>query len=130
MALDLRPSLLPPLSRLSDFTAGTLLDSATEYRDINLHNTFLKDVTLRKAILMAIDRQRIVDTLLLGRTVVPPDAWMCIQTGAWCLDPNAKHTPYDVSAANKLLNDAGYKLQTSGPCKGFRTATHGRCVPL
>src|SRR5207244_6855742 len=80
--------------------------------------------------LMAIDRQRILDTLLLGRPVVPPDAWMCIQTAAWCLDPNAKHTPYDVSAANKLLNDAGYKMQTSGPCKGFRTDPQGRCVQL
>jgi peptide/nickel transport system substrate-binding protein len=79
---------------------------------------------------MAIDRQRIVDTLLLGRTVVPPDAWMCIQTGAWCLDPNAKHTPYDVKAANDLLNTAGYKMQTSGPCKGFRTDPQGRCVQL
>src|SRR3982075_781178 len=130
MALDLRPSLLPSLSRQSDVTTVTILDSASEHLDINLHNTFLKDVTLRKAIMMAIDRQRIVDTLLLGRTVVPPDAWMCIQTGAWCLDPNAKHTPYDVSAANKLLNDAGYKLQTSGPCKGFRTDPQGRCVQL
>ena len=130
MALDLRPSLLPSLSRQSDVTTVTILDSASEHLDINLHNTFLKDVTLRKAILMAIDRQRIVDTLLLGRTVVPPDAWMCIQTGAWCLDPNAKHTPYDVAAANKLLTDGGYKLQTSGPCKGFRTDPQGRCVQL
>ena len=130
MALDLRPSLLPPLSRLSDVTTVTILDSATEHLDINLHNTFLKDVTLRKAILMAIDRQKIVDTLLLGRTVVPPDAWMCIQTGAWCLDPNAKHSQYDVKAANDLLDNAGYKLQTSGPCNGFRTDPQGRCVQL
>jgi peptide/nickel transport system substrate-binding protein len=130
MALDLRPSLLPSLSRQSDITTVTILDSAAEHLDINLHNTFLKDVTLRRAILMAIDRQKIVDTLLLGRTVVPPDAWMCIQTGAWCLDPNAKRTPNDVAAANKLLSDAGYKLQTSGPCKGFRSDPEGRCVQL
>jgi len=130
MGLDLRPSLLPPLSRLSDVTTVTILDSASEHIDINLHNTFLKDVTLRKAILMAIDRQKIVDTLLLGKTVVPPDAWMCIQTGAWCLDPNAKHSPYDPAAANKLLDDAGYKLQDSGDCKGFRTDPQGRCVRL
>lgn len=128
MGLDLRPSLLPPLSRLSDITTVTILDSATEHLDINLHNTFLKDVTLRKAILMAIDRQKIVDTLLLGRTVVPPDAWMCIQTGAWCLDPNARHTQYDQPAANKLLNDAGYKV--SDACKGFRADPQGRCVQL
>ncbi len=130
MGLDMRPSLLPPLSRMSDVTTVTILDSATEHLDINLHNTFLKDVTLRKAILMGIDRQKIVDTLLLGKTVVPPDAWMCIQTGAWCLDPNAKHTQYDTVAANKLLNDAGYKLQDSGPCKGFRTDPQGQCVQL
>jgi peptide/nickel transport system substrate-binding protein len=130
MGLDLRPSLLPPLSRLNDVTTVTILDSASEHLDINLHNTFLKDVTLRKAILMAIDRQKIVDTLLLGKTAVPPDAWMCIQTGAWCLDPNAKHTQYDTVAANKLLDDAGYKMQTSGPCKGFRTDPQGRCVTL
>src|SRR5438046_9259329 len=95
MALDLRPSLLPPLSRLSDVTTVTILDSATEHLDINLHNTFLKDVTRRKAILMAIDRQQPVDTLILGRTGVPPDAWMCSQTGAWCLDPTARHTQHD-----------------------------------
>jgi peptide/nickel transport system substrate-binding protein len=130
MGLDLRPSLLPPLSRLNDVTTVTILDSASEHLDINLHNTFLKDVTLRKAILMAIDRQKIVDTLLLGKTAVPPDAWMCIQTGAWCLDPNAKHTQYDTVAANKLLDDAGYKMQTSGACKGFRTDPQGRCVAL
>ncbi|HET9848122.1 MAG TPA: peptide ABC transporter substrate-binding protein [Candidatus Dormibacteraeota bacterium] len=130
MGLDLRPSLLPSLSRLSDVTTVTILDSAAEHIDINLHNTFLKDVTLRKAILMAIDRQRIVDTLLLGKTVVPPDAWMCIQTGSWCLDPNAKHTLYDPSAANKLLDGAGYTMQTSGSCKGFRTDPEGRCVAL
>ncbi|TMG17566.1 MAG: hypothetical protein E6I01_03605 [Chloroflexi bacterium] len=97
---------------------------------VNLVNTFLKDVTLRKAILMGLDRQKIVDTLLLGKTVVPPDAWMCIQTGAWCLDPNAKHSPYDPAAANKLLDDAGYKLQDSGDCKGFRADPQGRCVRL
>jgi peptide/nickel transport system substrate-binding protein len=130
MGLDLRPSLLPPLSRLSDVTTVTIFDSAAEHLDINLHNTFLKDVTLRKAILMAIDRQKMVDTLLLGKTVVPPDAWMCVQTGSWCLDPNARHTPYDPAAANKLLNDAGYKMQDAGPCKGFRNDPQGRCVSL
>ena len=130
MGLDMRPSLLPPLTRLNDVTTVTILDSAAEHLDLNLHNTFLQDVTLRKAILMALDRQRMVDTLLLGKTVVPPDAWMCIQTGSWCLDPNAKHTQYDPKAANKLLDQAGYQKQTSGACKGYRTDPQGRCVQL
>jgi peptide/nickel transport system substrate-binding protein len=130
MGLDMRASLLSPLARLSDVTTITIADSAAEHLDINLDNTFLKDVTLRKAILMAIDRQHIVDTLLLGKTIVPPDSWLCIQTGSWCLDPNAKHTGYDPVAANKLLDQAGYTMQTTGPCRGFRTDPQGRCVQL
>src|SRR5438552_18372921 len=130
LGLDLRPSLLPPLSRLNDVTTVTILDSASEHPDINLHNTFLTAVTVRKAILMAIDRQKIVDTLLLGKTTVPPDAWMCIQTGAWCLDPTPNHTNYDPAAANNLLEDPGYKMQPPGPCKQFRAEQRGRAVTL
>jgi peptide/nickel transport system substrate-binding protein len=130
LGLDLRASLLPSLGRLSNVTAVAIPDSAAEHLDINLHNVFLADVNLRRAILMAIDRQKIVQTLLLGKTVIPPDAWMCIQTGAWCLDSQARRTKYDPAAANKLLDSAGYKLQTSGPCKGFRTDSQGRCVTL
>jgi peptide/nickel transport system substrate-binding protein len=130
LGLDMRASLLPPLVRLTDVTTVVVLDSGAEHLDINLHNTFLADVTLRKAILMAIDRQKIVQTLLLGKTVVPPDSWMCIQTGAWCADPHAVRTKYDPAAAGKLLDDAGYKLQASGSCKGFRTDPQGRCVTL
>ena len=130
LGLDMRPSLLPPLSRLSNVTTVTIRDTAAEHLDINLHNTFLKDPVLRRAILMAIDRQKMVETLLLGKTTVPPDAWMCIQTGAWCQDPNAKRTRYDPAGANKLLNDAGYQMQDSGACKGFRNDPQGRCVTL
>src|SRR5260370_33933879 len=128
MGFASRPSLPPPLSGMSDVTTVSIPDSATEHSDISLHNSFLKDVNLRKAILMAIDRQKIVDTLLLGKTVVPPDSWMCIQTGAWCLDPQAKRASADTIAANKLLNDPGYKLQDSGSCKCCRTDPQGRCV--
>lgn len=130
LGLDMRASLLPPLLRLSDVTAVIVPDSAAEHLDLNLHNTFLADVNLRRAMLMAIDRQKIVQTLLLGKTGVPPDSWMCIQTGGWCLDPKAVRTGYNPVAARKLLDDSGYQLQNSGPCKGFRTDSQGRCVTL
>ena len=130
LGLDMRSSLLPPLVRLHDITTVTILDSAVEHLDINLRNTFLADITLRKAMLMAIDRQKIIQTLLLGKSLVPPDAWMCTQTGAWCLDPDAAHTTYDPVVARTLLDAAGYKLQDSGPCKGFRTDPQNRCVTL
>ena len=130
MGLDMRASLLPRLSRLSDVGTAVIIGSSAEHLDINLHNTFLQDPILRKAILLGIDRQRIVDTLLLGKTNVPPDSWMCVGTGSWCLDPNARRTQYNPDAARTLLDNAGYKVQDSGPCKGYRTDPHGRCVQL
>jgi peptide/nickel transport system substrate-binding protein len=130
LGLDMRAGLLPALTRVPQISTAVILGSSAEHLDINLHNTFLQDINLRRAILMAIDRQRIVETLLLGKSTVPPDAWMCIGTGAWCLDPNAKHTAYNPEAAKKLLDDAGYKVQTEGQCKGFRTDPRGRCVQL
>ncbi|TMG36257.1 MAG: hypothetical protein E6H92_10105 [Chloroflexi bacterium] len=130
MGLDMRASLLPRLSRLSDVGTAVIVGSSAEHIDINLHNTFLQDPILRKAILLGIDRQRIVDTLLLGKTNVPPDAWMCVGTGSWCLDPNARRTQYNPDAARTLLDSAGYKVQDSGPCKGYRTDSHGRCVQI
>jgi peptide/nickel transport system substrate-binding protein len=130
LGLDMRAGLLPALSRLPQISTAVIPGSSAEHIDIQMHNTFLQDINLRRAILMGIDRQRIVDTLLLGKTTVPPDAWMCIGTGAWCLDPNARHTPYNPEAAKKLLDDAGYKVQTEGPCKNFRTDPRNRCVQL
>ena len=130
LALDLRPSLLPPISRMSDVTTAVILASSAEHLDFNLHDPLLQAPVLRRAILMSIDRKRIIDTMLLGKTTIPPDAWMCTGTGTWCLDPSARQTPYDQAGARRLLDDAGYKLRTDGPCRGYRTDPQGRCVQL
>jgi peptide/nickel transport system substrate-binding protein len=131
LALDLRASLLPALfNRVPDANTVVIPASATEHLDLNLHNPFLQDAAVRRAILMGIDRQKIVDTLLVGKSVVPADAWMCIGSGAWCLDPQGPRTTYDVDGANSLLDQAGYKLQTDGPCKGYRADSQGRCLQL
>jgi len=69
-----------------------------------------QDVNVRKAIMLGIDRQTIVDTLLYGKTTVPASLW---PNSSWY---NTKLTPYpyDVAQANSLLDAAGYKAGSDG----------------
>ena len=69
----------------------------------------LKDVTVRRAIAHAIDKQTIVDRILLGHgtigsTIVPP------VTDFYHYEPTPEETiPFDIAEANRLLDEAGYE---------------------
>jgi len=75
------------------------------------------DVNVRKAIIMGIDRQTIVDTLLYGKTTVPASLW---PNSNWT-NTNLKPYPYDPTQAAALLDAAGYKLDAGGKIR------HGMC---
>ena len=70
----------------------------------------LQDVNVRKAIVMAVDREKIIKDLLGGRTKVSATFW----EGTPYADPNAKPLPYDKAGAEKLLDDAGWKKGADG----------------
>lgn len=63
-----------------------------------------KDLRVRKAITLGINRQAFVDSLLEGKTTVPATQW---PNSSWT---NASLTPdgYDPDAAMALLEEAGY----------------------
>ena len=130
LGIDFRAALLSPLSHLSNVTTVVLGDSGAEKIDVNLKNKYLQDLTIRKAINMGIDKQKMVDTLLSGKTVVSPDSVICLGLAAWCADPSVPTTKYDPAAAKKMLDDAGYKVQTSGADKGFRTFKDGTTIAV
>jgi peptide/nickel transport system substrate-binding protein len=119
MGLDFQPALLSPLEHLSGVKTEVLPDSGAEKIDLNLHNRYLADANVRKAILMGIDRQKLVDTLLEGRSVVPADSIICLGEAAWCSDSSVPRTRYDPVAANKLLDQAGYKLNQATKIRNF-----------
>jgi len=75
-----------------------------------------KDLRVRKAITLGINRQAFVDTLLAGKTTVPATQW---PNSSWT---NSSLTPdaYDAEGAKALLEEAGY---TPG-ADGIR---HGMC---
>ena len=73
----------------------------------------LKDVNVRKALLMAVDRDSIAKTLYKGYASVPPSATPTITPG---FNPDTKAVPYDANGAKQLLaqaNASNLELQLS-----------------
>jgi len=68
-------------------------------------DTPLRDVRVRRALNMAVDRRRIVDQLLSGRARI---ANQPAPTAADGHNPDVPPYPYDPEAARKLLAEAGY----------------------
>jgi len=76
---------------------------------LNLQNPnlpFFKEVAVRQALLYALDRQSLVDTVLYGQGMV---AHSPILPGTWAYDPEVKQYTYDPERAGQLLDEAGWK---------------------
>jgi len=70
----------------------------------------LQDVNVRRAVVMAVDRDKITKELLFGLTTPPVTFWDGTPYG----NPDLKPIPYDPEGAKKLLDDAGWKVGTDG----------------
>lgn len=71
---------------------------------------FLQDRTIRQALLLALDRQKLVDEALQGQGVV---AHSPIQPDSWAHDASVTQYPYDPDRARALLDSAGW-IDTDG----------------
>lgn len=65
----------------------------------------LQDVRVRKAIVMAVDRQQIIDELFYGLYEIPRTYWY---DNAKYNDPSLEPIPYDPQQAKALLDEAGW----------------------
>ena len=74
-------------------------------------NPGLADVNVRKAIAMAIDRDKINHDLMLGLTKTPASYWDSLP---FFNNPPLKNYPFDPSGARKLLDQSGWKLDAAG----------------
>jgi len=85
-----------------------------EHIDVNLENPILKDLKVRKALTLAMDREDLVNSLYKGklRTAVhlfsPRDPWFTDKPGEISL------YKYSAREANKLLEESGWKLEKDG----------------
>jgi len=75
------------------------------YLGYNLRKPLFQDVRVRQAIAHAIDKQELIDGVLLGlgRAATGP-----YKPDTWVYNPNVKNYPFDPTAARTLLEAAGW----------------------
>jgi len=80
--------------------------NAFTYMGYNLTSPLFTDVRVRQALSYAINRQSIIDGIVLGigRPCTGPYAHV-----SWAYNPDAKSYPYDPGRARRMLAEAGWK---------------------
>ncbi|HEX5018856.1 MAG TPA: ABC transporter substrate-binding protein [Actinomycetes bacterium] len=122
MADELEASLLPSLESEDNITVQKVtpdcwnnlaFNFGGQTADADPHPA-LQDLTVRKAIAMAIDKQAIVDKVYPGAGV-PGETIVRPLSTYWHLDiPDDEVIPYDPEAANQMLDEAGYERNADG----------------
>jgi peptide/nickel transport system substrate-binding protein len=79
--------------------------------DLNLDNPLLQDVRVRRALLMALDRDGLNTQLFDGKQ---PPADSFINALDWVYDPNGLKYAYDPAGAARLLDEAGWSTLRNG----------------
>ena len=89
-----------------DYRKYRYLSSSYTYLGYNLKNPLFADKRVRQAIAHAVNRQEIIDGVLmgLGRIATGP-----FKPGTWVYSPDVPGYPYDPARAKALLSEAGWK---------------------
>ncbi|MBD8625185.1 peptide ABC transporter substrate-binding protein [Pseudomonas sp. CFBP 13727] len=78
---------------------------------LNMERPQFKDPVVRQALYMAIDKKTIIDELYFG-LVLPTETYMPQQSAYY--NPNLPKQSFNIEAATKLLDDAGWKPGAGG----------------
>jgi peptide/nickel transport system substrate-binding protein len=81
---------------------------------LNLDNPevpYFQDANLRRALLMGLNRQRMIDELLDGQAIIADGP---IFPGSWAYYEGIERIPHDPDSAIKILKEAGYTIPASG----------------
>lgn len=81
------------------------------YLGYNLRHPFFRDKRVRQAITYAIDKQEIVEGILLGQGVVAEGPY---KPDTWAFNPHIKKYPFDPEKARILLEQAGFQKGQDG----------------
>lgn len=81
------------------------------YLGYNLKHPFFRDKRVRQAITYAIDKQEIVDGILLGQGVTAEGPY---KPDMWAFNPNIKKYPFNPEKARILLGQAGFVKRSDG----------------
>ena len=81
------------------------------YLGYNLKHVFFKDKRVRQAMSYAINKEEIIDGILLGQGVIATGPY---KPDMWAYNPEVKKYPYDPDKAMALLSEAGFTKGTDG----------------
>lgn len=82
-----------------------------QYMGMNTQRAPLNDVRLRQAIAFAIDKQAIIDGIVLGQAGMMPSA---LHPLTWAYSVPKETYDYSVAKANQLLDEAGWSKGSDG----------------
>jgi len=118
---DLPPHLLPYLRHQPQLTITSRASTTFSYIGMNLQDHILKDVRVRRALALALDRNRLKEALFanlpeLAESVLSPTHWAGIALPV---------TPFNPRMAEHLLNEAGFPRHKHGVrfTVNYRTST-------
>jgi len=118
---DLPPHLLPYLRRQKQLNIASRASTTFSYVGLNLHDAILKDVRVRRALALSLDRLRLKKALFSGlpelaETVLSPTHWAAAPLPTIAFDP---------AASERLLDEAGYPRKAGGIrfTLNYRTST-------
>ncbi|MEG2005293.1 MAG: peptide-binding protein, partial [Bilophila sp.] len=89
-----------------DWRKYRYLSFSYTFLGFNLSHPFFKDVAVRRAVSMAIDRQSLVDGVLLGQGVPTVGPY---KPGTWAYNDKLTPVPQHQTEARRLLAEAGWK---------------------
>ncbi len=81
------------------------------YMAYNLMNPLFGDIRVRQALSYAINRQSIIDGIVLGLGRICTGPFSDV---SWAYNPNARSYPYDPERARRMLAEAGWKAPAAG----------------
>lgn len=82
-----------------------------EHIDLNLDNPLLADRRVRRALILALDREAISEQLFAGRQ---PVAHTSVNPLDWVYADDVVKYPFDPKRAARLLNEAGWSVRKKG----------------
>lgn len=108
IATDIAPDQIPDIEGRPGFKVVEAGSNVTRMVVLDVrHNPQLKDVKLRRALSLAVDRKLLVDSIWLGRTAVP-NGFQSPSYGP-LYDPKRPAPAFDPDRASRLVRESSYR---------------------